>query len=489
MVKTIHNVDNKTLEKINMCFVQLFIGYLLLSRVVIVEFLVGDRVNTLIATAFAMAGIVLLIVRIMKKGTLLIDKYVIVLLSFIVVTIISSLLNYQYGIFGNVKMIIWLIIQYIFLFGLSKDENTYRELMYKKIGKVVVLIMGTTAFVSIVQFLFEINYKIVLQDYPRKQGFVDGRLYGVFDDPNFASLAAIAALAFSFYFFTKNKKKSFRFFNILNIVLQFIFIILSNSRTGMVALFLCTFIIAFYYAENIRKKEKWIKGLVVFSGLVILQSGVIIGGRISLNYLPNLIHAKDEVALSDESKLTEVEKDEGVKSEQKIDKEIQSQIETPSSSEKTHSYLERNDIATDYSNSRFDIWRGALYVSKEHRILGLSPRNILSYAKVNFPNDYTAQTGYETHNGYLSLLVCGGFLSVLIMIWFIISCIVVIFKSRFKGIQDLTSFMIIASFAFGALTLQDIFYNNNFTTVLFWIILGMYIYEHLEKGNSLSTKK
>ena len=133
MVKTIHNVDNKTLEKINMCFVQLFIGYLLLSRVVIVEFLVGDRVNTLIATAFAMAGIVLLIVRIMKKGTLLIDKYVIVLLSFIVVTIISSLLNYQYGIFGNVKMIIWLIIQYIFLFGLSKDENTYRELMYKKI--------------------------------------------------------------------------------------------------------------------------------------------------------------------------------------------------------------------------------------------------------------------------------------------------------------------------------------------------------------------
>lgn len=62
-------------------------------------------------------------------------------------------------------------------------------------------------------------------------GIVEGRLFGVFVNPNSASIVSFFVMIFSIFqvFFTAPRRLP-KAFNILNILLQYIYIVLSESR-------------------------------------------------------------------------------------------------------------------------------------------------------------------------------------------------------------------------------------------------------------------
>ena len=65
-------------------------------------------------------------------------------------------------------------------------------------------------------------------------GLLNNRLFGIYIDPNFGALFATLSIYFSLYYFLKEKRKIWQtFFNVVNIIVQILYIGLSYSRTGL----------------------------------------------------------------------------------------------------------------------------------------------------------------------------------------------------------------------------------------------------------------
>ena len=294
--------------------------------------------------------------------------------------------------------------------------------------------------------------------------------------------------------------------------IQVSYVILSNSRTGLVGLIICSIIFAYYKSSQliINKKNKLIRRIVsFFMTFFILFTGLFCL-REFYAYCPNILH-KEEVVVennvvddskntidntSEESKEqntnqtiednTLEEKDVQESKEQNTnqsiennaleEKDIQESKDQNTNQSIENNALKREDIVADFSNNRFDIWHGALEVSKDKRVFGVSPRNLIPYAKANFPYSYTAQTGYETHNGYLSVFVSTGYLGTISLAFFILLCISDLIKKINKKMisqHNIVYYMIIGTMAFSTIMLQDVFFMNTATTVIFWRVLGL----------------
>lgn len=468
------------INRLSNAYICVFIFYLLLTRITTYTFITGDKVNSLFSTIFAALGCIIILFKSINCAQVFKNKFTIVLLAFIIVSIISSIINFNYGYVDNFKMIIWMGIQYLVLFTLSNSKKTEINNLLFKLGFVVIFFMMICSTISIIQYIFNINYQIVLPDYPRYQGFFDGRLYGIFDDPNYASLAAISAMAFSLLYILVGKSKIFILTNSINVFLQITFVLLSNSRTGLICLIICIFLFAYYIANKkySEKRASIYKSIFIFILIFIIASVGLFSIRKIYSYIPDIVHWDNTI-----SEITDKDNNLDKKTANNIEKSEQNNQNSDSEESAVipKESLERSDVGADISNNRFDIWKSAIEITKNNRIFGLSPRNLLNFARINYPYSYTAQTGYETHNGYLSIFIGTGYIGTIIMITFIVLCLNNMIKKGIITKQTpiiMCLLMIITSYAFAALTLQDLFFMNTATSAIFWVCLGLLIFQN-----------
>ena len=465
---------NININRVINYYVALFVGYLLLSRVVFFIQVTGNDFNKVLSTLFAIIGVILTVLKIIKDYKFYINKFTITIFFFFVISFISSMLNIEYGLFSNLKMLIWLTIQFFLLFTLvNYSEDECNHALYT-LGIVLISIMFVCSLVSIVQFFLNITYTVNLSDYPRIQGFSNGRLFGVFDDPNYSSIASISSLAFSLLFVNRTENKKLKFFLCFNMFVQVSYVILTNSRTGFIGLLICGIIYSYYKAVQLKtnSKNSILKKSAVF---VIVFFTVVVGlfcikdfYRIYPNFKNQEEVAIDYIEPTIFENVDTITSTEANNTPEKVEENI------------NDNSLERTDTEGDFSNNRFDIWRSALEVSKDKRLFGVSPRNLLSYAQVNYPYSYTAQTGYETHNGYLSVFVCTGYLGTITIVVFMSMCILNLINVLAKGelsIKKISYYMIIGTMSFSIIMLQDVFFMNTVTTIIFWRVLGLNIFE------------
>lgn len=269
------------------------------------------------------------------------------------------------------------------------------------------------------------------------------------------SLAIIILLT---YFMCVKRKVKYFPVQLVFMLIQGIYIILSGSRTIMLCMvifsvFLGNIILNIampYKAKDVLKKEVLVRIVVsVVSAVVML--GLILGmknGIVKLNWMLNngYSHHKEIVGEEEEE-----------------DDEI----------------LERNDVGEgNMSNGRIDIWKSYIECSKDSIIWGASPANALKHAQMIKPKGFLTKRPYEPHNGYLAIYVNTGIVGSCIMLIFIISILLNLKEYiKAKGLKDneflvLTSF--VASYAFYAVFFYEIFFKNNFTSVIFWLMLGFY---------------
>ena len=78
--------------------------------------------------------------------------------------------------------------------------------------------------------------------------------------------------------------------------------------------------------------------------------------------------------------------------------------------------LDRDDVnESNITNNRLQIWSSMFMISGDNRIVGLSPRNVLAYAKVNYPDSFVVKKNYECHNGYLAVLASTGIVGTIVL--------------------------------------------------------------------------
>ena len=387
---------------------------------------------------------------------------------FMCVCVISMIVNRKYGIVNNLKTLCWTAIQFFVLAEIDEDLSIEKILRYfRQFSEIFSGIWTLGVIFSLRLFVLMSSTKTVLSDSTTTilEGFLGGRLYGVFHDPNFASLCSCAVIIFAICnLILANKKKK-----ILNIVyhaivifLQISYVILSGSRTSGVCFLAGSFVITFFlvikhcFSKPVNICLKVLLSLVcgVFAVMICLLGGHVL--KTAYSYVPGIyasITADENKAVSKVS-------------------------------------FTRADVVNsdDVSNGRFQIWKDYIKVFKTTPIVGTSPRNALESAVENFPDSFVVKTRHSVHNTYLALFVCTGVLGAAIMLaWLLLVAIRVLkylivnsVKSpNYPVILMLSCIMMI--FALAAFPLQFMFFTNTVIDVIFWVTLG-FLMTLIKKG-------
>jgi len=191
-----------------------------------------------------------------------------------------------------------------------------------------------------------------------------------------------------------------------------------------------------------------------------------------------------------------------ISAEKEEDKEKEAAGEKAEDTENTQEegLLDRRYKGGELSNGRRDIWSNYLSMAGEIGLIGFSPENagfviqkihpelyICRIIRRHQPDLYKTGYVYHTHSGYLRVFVATGFLGLALLIIFIIRCAHAVFRqilrSRSLSLEFLFSLLIVVAGAVTAMFDNELFFNMNPESLIFWAALAILI------KNALTTPK
>lgn len=456
-----------------------------------------------ISTGIAFGGILLLIWDAVLHGFIFKIYNVDYLIVFFIVSIISIIINYQFDFIGNFKCLLWMIIQVFLLAILSDDisrENHVKRLCL--LLDIFVLLWSVGVLYALKQYIVQFSGYCEMLDNEHVQvkriGFTDGRLFGMFEDPNYAAIASLFAIGFAFFcLFWAKRARIIHWYYIIVIILQICYVILSGSRTALIAFFAVAFFAVGFIAAANTKRNVFVK-MTLFFCAGILGAGLLFGGyrmmRTGLAYVPTFFDGvikqteptkvkEDLIKKSIDMKIDSLTVMTSEKEKENFNSEaISSENKTENVKRNGPIELNREDVKNkeDFSNNRFGIWSDYLKIFRSTPIWGASPRGYRQYAKEHFPDLYVSQRQYSVHNGYLLLFVGVGLIGGMTMVVWLIQSVVLILKylifhwhsrnNDYWMIFLLT--LILLMYAIASVPLQGIFFCNTITDILFWLVFG-----------------
>ena len=454
-------ISNK-MSDIRKYYILFFLSWLLLTRIVPFVKLIdggGFSINSLIYNLLAMFGCVYILLDLLTKRTLFKAPIGILLLAFVAVIGISSLINIKYGWTDNFKTIVWTMIHLFVMFSLDYSmpkEKVKAEL--RLFGHTILLLNVIPVVISLIQFFLNISYVEPYQQYDRNQGFVQGRLYGIFTDPNYAAVIACIAILISVYFIFHYRKKWYMVaLNIINIIIQAPYIILTGSRTAMVVgvIMMIVAIIAFLNKEFARSGDSRQRVIALVAALALFSTIV-------------LMYEPAKTVLMD------------IKSYVSGGSDV---VSPPNQGQDPNGGGDDGRVGSDISNLRFEIWETGFKIFGDKPLFGVSPRNIPAYCEEVYPDSIILRSSKHytgVHSVYVGLLANSGILGTVSMLGFMsigaFTIIKVLLKKREDYIITACCFIALVAIAVQGVFCGDIVFTNLTGGVIFWCAFGYGLY-------------
>ena len=436
----------KNYFKINLAFILIVAVYCMCGLIVPLQFI---SANKIVAGGMTLLGILLATYNLVIKKVYLKIKTIEYLLLFFAFNIITSILVISYGYSTNIKNALIFYIYFLTVFPIF-TEITREEgkKIYDYFFYTVTVLNTFGVLVSLIQFVLLKGYRV--HDYKGlyiRQGFVESRLFGILASPNFLSLISLIIIIFLVLKIC-SFEKVYRFISIVAIVLNFIYIVLSGSRTA----FICMMIAAVIYSIVMFYKKGNVKSLLK----VALAIVVVLFSYKAVNFT-------SEQYLKFNKERLEVQ-----------DKKLENKDNNLS--------LERTDTSEEnISNNRFAIWKSTASFVPKKPIFGYSGGNWYEIGKKTNPDEYIIKEHYLTHNGYLEILFyngLAGFISMgVFVLSFFISMVKRIFRDKKEDLvnKDLLSIVIILMVILVSnLFLSSTFYGISLLGIILFLMAGYF---------------
>lgn len=442
-------------------YVLLYFSWLMIFRIVpLVTYTktIFPNVELVVSSTFAAFGIILIAWDFFTNRDLFRPQFSTILTIFLGICVISSILNYRYGITDNIKTIIWTSINFYLCFSVPLYRNRDDVIKEVKLFANVFLIFNfIPIFISFIQFILEIGYEVPYERYARPQGFIGGRLFGIFSDPNYTAIIAIFATILSIILMQSYRNRAIKFLYIINIVAQYLYFILSNSRTALFVLIISMPIgIWFVLRKKVHLNNRIIKELVC------ICIGLCCSFIVFLSYLPT------QKAIAYLPVLTST-----------INHNINSM------EDETIDFT-RTEYSNDVSNGRINIWRSGWEIFTENPIFGVSPRNIPNYCLEHHPESIIVKSQkkyFQVHSFYLALLTSTGLVGFIAFITFLILAAKKALSYILSNKTNKRNYFIVVAcllcsllFLLSGVLQLEIVFTNIISTALFWISMGYGIY-------------
>lgn len=442
---------SKVFRNVRFIYMCAFLFALLFMRTIIpVSTFIPSAVDSAVFSLLAVLGCAIIVVDFFTVKDMFRVKYWYILVGFLAAMFISALVNYQYEFFGNIKTLVFSAIQFLVFMPIASGWDRAKiKKSVRIIGDVLSIFMLICSVISISQFVLQIGYELTRAEGGQRicQGFYESRLYGIYQDPNYASVTGVISAFLCMYNFSKVKNIFFRVFYVVNIIVQYMYTVMSGSRTAEICLLGSIFLVGYFFFRKYCSKLDFKRVTVVLASAVLaLCCAVTVytsvpSTKYVLQFVPSLISQKNNEPIT----------------------------------------FERVDVVgtSDVSNLRFKIWESGLEIYTGHPVFGTSPRAQLSIAEEEYPNGFVAQKKYLLHNGYLNVLVSTGTVGAIIMLGYIVLVLAQVWKKFFCKLQSsydsmaLIALVVVAIIAIATLFLTEIFFSNSVCALLFWFFLGV----------------
>ena len=436
----------KNYFKINLAFILIVAVYCMCGLIVPLQFI---SANKIVAGGMTLLGILLATYNLVIKKVYLKIKTIEYLLLFFAFNIITSILVISYGYSTNIKNTLIFYIYFLTVFpiftGITREEG---KKIYDYFFYTVTVLNTFGVLVSLIQFVLLKGYRV--HDYKGlyiRQGFVESRLFGILASPNFLSLISLIVIIFLVLKIC-SFEKVYRFIGIVVIALNFIYIVLSGSRTAFICMMIAAAIysiVMFYQKGNIRSLFKVVLAIVV---VLFSYKAVNFTSEQYLKYNKERLEAQDKKLENKDNNLS----------------------------------LERTDTSEEnISNNRFAIWKSTASFVPKKPIFGYSGGNWYEIGKKTNPDEYIIKEHYLTHNGYLEILFyngLAGFISMgIFVLSFFISMVKRIFRDKKEGLvnKDLLSIVIILMVILVSnLFLSSTFYGISLLGIILFLMAGYF---------------
>ena len=378
----------------------------------------------------------------------------------------SIIINYNYSFKQNIIQAIYWVLYFIVLYTVKNNEDlnkTQRDV--QTFLKIFVCYATIEVISSLVLFISDYSEKIVTADtqYEYYIGFAIGRLWGSFINPNTGAVIAAMAIIIFVYLFIATKNIMLRVVYSLGIILQFLYIVFSDSRTGVVCLGVVVGVFAL-----IMLLFKFREKTIAFKCAMVVVACLIGLGIGALPRQTKTLYNNTVVKIV-----------EGLNDNQNEEQHKDNLIE--------RGY----DLTDDISNRRFDVWKGAaeLYVdSFKTFTVGCTYGGFSEYAQKNQPNNYLVNNDYDIFktldNEFFNIMCAQGTIGLVCTSIFVLFVIVCVFKkinlrrrkTKEEVMEIAISLALLVGLVAAAMFRSIMFYHFSPNAILFWFILGKMIH-------------
>lgn len=446
------HIQQKYVDTMELVFKMVYLFHILLCANI---YYYGTVLNTISSALVLISGAIIICYRLLNYKEFVKYPFIWWYVFFICSYVVSTLVNVHYGLFSNIKILIWMSFFFfiLFLFDKKKDSKTIQYEL-KVLGNELCLIATITSAIAI-WMLFS-NFCTFHTTSDGKTFLVGvaswGRLYGIVSDPNYAAVISVVAIILAIGFFIKSKQFILKIIYLVSIVLNMSCLVFSASRTGLVTLCVC--IVCFTVLYVLNDKKSLIKAILM--GICACFIVLAANKMITYSYNTYIEFKAEQIQMGDD-----------------IDSDLDSEILVEIGREE--------ELEGDISNRRFDLWINALQIFQKNPFVGISFGGIVSYCEAELQDAYLLTNGFAIfdafHNMFMDLLASQGIIGSLIFIGIIFCSL----KYLFMNINVLTPedtfvsivlFSICLGIVVSSLFVSEILYIHNQTTVVFWMFWG-----------------
>lgn len=430
---------------------------LLIVRMINIYSLIPSIFDTLLFSIVTLIGLIVFLGNIIlwihekKKPHILLILYILAL-------IVSSLVNGPENLLSNAKVVLWQILYLFVVFNIGEERDGQ---LFKLFDKILVVFWDILVVVSLVMFFIQFKYIQPLGKFYNglRVGFVENRLYGIFSDPNFASIISVVVILLLLRNSLTRRTSGFSIkLNVILIIINYIYIVLSGSRTAELALVASTVMGVLFYSYANRPLP--IRSLL--SSIQSIVYALIAGGAIVVLFAGT----QKVVPVVATSIKTYVQIDLN-----KHDNEKKESVNDDIS-------LERSDVKDkdDVSNNRFKLWQSSFEIFEAAPLFGTSTRNFIPFAQKNVPTTFIASKKQTSHNFIFYLLATSGLFGTIPMVMFIFLIFLLAMKYLFTlpsvDINFLFQFLIALVILVSGMLLTEIVLVNKIGALVFWLSAG-----------------
>lgn len=432
------------------------ISYLLLGLATFNSFLYGSSVQPVLVKICLVVGVLTLAGRILFFRDYIKTPFWIMLVLFCVSFFVTILVNRGYGqTMADFKWLIWtgMLFFLLYAYDTTKDMHFY-EKEFSVLAHIMIIygVIASLMGIGMMIGLYHDSW-FTSEGEQMLAGFQWERLWGIYTDPNYGAVFSVVVILLCAYF-SKKVRTWGKAVYIVAIVLNFLYLVFSDSRTGEVCMVVT---VAFWFMYSAIFKWRMRKGILL---------GILTAAIFAVVFMGTTSYIKSQV---------------NVNVQQQINKKVVANKSKKKISPGKKKSVRKADIQKDVSNGRFALWQSGVEIWKTKPILGTGYNSFLPYVKEKLPETYAVNNSQgeyvSLHDTYLNVLVYQGLVGAVIFIMFGI----LVLKRWIQGISKIEEnerdYIAVLTACVIAVSVAMVFileglYTNSPGSFILWTFLG-----------------